>query len=32
MLDSDGTNGRHTLKPIIYFHSWRVGKIRSYGD
>ncbi|KAJ4729595.1 Protein of unknown function (DUF803) [Melia azedarach] len=25
MLDSDGTNGRHTLKPIIYFHSWRVG-------
>lgn len=32
MLDSDGTNGKHSLKPIIYFHSWRVGKVWSYGD
>ncbi|GMN57359.1 hypothetical protein TIFTF001_026470 [Ficus carica] len=25
MLESDGTNGKHTLKPIIYFQTWRVG-------
>ncbi|KAL5864645.1 hypothetical protein ACOSQ3_002159 [Xanthoceras sorbifolium] len=25
VLESDGTNGKHTVKPIIYFHSWRVG-------
>lgn len=25
VLDSDGTNGRAVLKPIIYFHTWRVG-------
>ncbi|XP_044502591.1 uncharacterized protein LOC123223500 [Mangifera indica] len=27
VLDSDGTNGKHSLKPIIYFHSWRVGVV-----
>ncbi|GLT73469.1 hypothetical protein SLA2020_453270 [Shorea laevis] len=26
MLESDGTNGKLTLKPIIHFHTWRVGK------
>ncbi|KAF8390779.1 hypothetical protein HHK36_025307 [Tetracentron sinense] len=25
MLDSDGTNGKLVLKPIIYFQTWRVG-------
>lgn len=25
MLESDGANGKHTLKPIIYFQTWRVG-------
>ncbi|XP_059449334.1 probable magnesium transporter NIPA8 isoform X1 [Corylus avellana] len=27
MLESDGTNGKLTLKPIIHFHTWRVGII-----
>ncbi|KAB1200613.1 NIPA-like protein 3 [Morella rubra] len=27
MLESDGTNGKSPLKPIIYFHTWRVGII-----
>ncbi|KAL6143024.1 hypothetical protein ACLB2K_053723 [Fragaria x ananassa] len=25
MLEGDGTNGKLPLKPIIYFHTWRVG-------
>lgn len=25
MLENDGPNGKHSLKPIIYFHTWRVG-------
>lgn len=28
-LEGDGTNGKPTLKPIIYFQSWRVGKVWS---
>lgn len=29
MLDSDGTNGKQSLKPIVHYHSWRVGKFGS---
>ncbi|CAA0824592.1 Probable magnesium transporter NIPA8 [Striga hermonthica] len=25
MADSDGTNGKALMKPIIYFHTWRIG-------
>lgn len=25
MQDTDGANGKHPLKPIIHFHTWRVG-------
>ncbi|KAG2709874.1 hypothetical protein I3760_04G000100 [Carya illinoinensis] len=25
VLESDGTSGKLPLKPIIYFHTWRVG-------
>lgn len=25
VLEGDGTNAKHTLKPIVSFHSWRVG-------
>ncbi|PIA41310.1 hypothetical protein AQUCO_02200010v1 [Aquilegia coerulea] len=25
VLDNDGTNGKHIMKPIIYFQTWRVG-------
>ncbi|GER46833.1 hypothetical protein STAS_23871 [Striga asiatica] len=25
MADSDGTNGKAVMKPIIYFHTWRIG-------
>lgn len=26
MLDSDGTNGKLVLKPIIHFQTWRLGE------
>lgn len=27
MMEDEGTNGKLVLKPIIYFQTWRIGKL-----